>query len=144
MILPDLNLLLYAYNPYAPQHPRAAAWWESCLQGDELIGLPNEICLGFVRIATHPRLGKASVELSKARQTVDHWLELPQTRILLPAPTHFSMVMNLMESATASGGLVSDATLAAYAIHHRATLYSNDTDFARFKDLDWNNPLLEK
>jgi len=28
MILPDLNLLLYAYNPHMPQHDAARRWWE--------------------------------------------------------------------------------------------------------------------
>jgi predicted nucleic acid-binding protein len=31
--------------------------------------------------------------------------------------------------------------LAALAIEHGVTLYSTDTDFARFKALSWENPL---
>ncbi|MEM1159081.1 MAG: TA system VapC family ribonuclease toxin [Verrucomicrobiota bacterium] len=142
MILPDLNVLLYAYNPHTPQHQRAVTWWQACLNGDELIGLPNEVCLGFVRIATNQRLGKAAVGISEARAIVEQWVQQPQTRILQPAADHFTAVMDLMESAMASGALVSDAVLAAYAIANRATLYSNDADFSRFCDLDWKNPLL--
>ena len=133
MILPDLNLLLYAYNPHVPQHAKAAAWWTASLNGDELIGLPNEICLGFVRIATHARLGAAAV--------VQQWIDLPQVRILLPGPGHFKQVMDLMTGAMGSGALVSDAALAAYAIQNRATLHSNDADFSRFAGLSWKNPL---
>ena len=65
MILPDLNLLLYAYNPHEPQHAKAAVWWTTLLNGDELIGLPNEICPGFFRIATNARLRAAAVPLAK-------------------------------------------------------------------------------
>ncbi len=115
MILPDLNLLLYAYNPHVPQHAKAAAWWTASLNGDELIGLPNEICLGFVRIATHARLGAAAVPLSKAAAVVQQWIDLPQVRILLPGPGHFKQVMDLMTGAMGSGALVSDAALAASA-----------------------------
>jgi toxin-antitoxin system PIN domain toxin len=141
MILPDLNLLLYAYNPHVPQYQKAAAWWAGVMNGEELVGLPYEICLGFVRIATNNRLGAATVPLAKAREVVAGWLELPQARVLIPAPNHFEQVMNLMAAAMGSGALVSDAVLAAYAIQNRATLYSNDADFSRFAGLSWTNPL---
>lgn len=143
MILPDLNLLLYAYNPHVPQYHRAASWWSDAMNGEELIGLPNEVCLGFVRIATNSRLGAAAVPLSKARAVVDGWLRLPQVRVLVPAPNHFGKVMDLMAGAMGSGALVSDAVLAAYAIQNRASLCSNDADFSRFAGLTWRNPLVD-
>jgi predicted nucleic acid-binding protein len=71
MILPDLNLLLYAYNPHVPQHERAAAWWRGVVQREELVGLPNEVCLGFVRIATNQRLGPAAITIREAREVVE-------------------------------------------------------------------------
>jgi toxin-antitoxin system PIN domain toxin len=142
MILPDLNLLLYAYNPYVPHHGKAAAWWEAAMNGEELIGLPHEITLGFVRIATNPRLGSAAVSLERAREVVETWLALPNSRVLIPGQDHFRKVMDLMERAMGLGALVSDASLAIYAIEHRATLCTNDSDFTRFPDLSWTNPLL--
>jgi uncharacterized protein len=39
---------------------------------------------------------------------------------------------------------VTDAHLAALAIEHNATLYSNDSDFGRFSGLKWVNPLRTK
>lgn len=144
MILPDLNLLLYAYNPHVPQHARALAWWQTSLDGEELIGLPHEVTLGFVRIATHPRLGPARVPLDAARKVVESWLTLPQTRPLLPAENHTRRVLAIMAQCGVSGQLTSDASLAVYAIENRATLCSNDGDFARFPGLSWRNPLLEQ
>ena len=141
MILPDLNLLLHAYNPHVPQHARAAAWWEAAMAADELIGLPNEICLGFVRIATHPRLGAGAVPMEAASSVVRAWMALPQTRVLLPREDHVSKVLELMAETMGSGALFSDASLAVHAIRNRATLCTNDTDFARFRGLDWRNPL---
>ena len=142
MILPDLNLLLYAYNPYVPQHKTARHWWESVMNGDELLGLPLEITFGFIRVATNPRLGAARVALGEARRVVEGWLELPQARTLTPGALHFAKVMDLMSAAMASGPVISDAILAVYAIEHRARLFTNDGDFARFPGLDWKNPLL--
>ncbi len=142
MIIPDLNLLLYAYNPHIPQHEKARRWWEGTMRSDELIGLPNEICLGFVRIATHPSLGRAAVHLERARGVVEGWLGLSQVRVLIPRPNHFQSAMELLARTMGAGALVSDASLAVYAIHNRATLCSNDSDFARFPGLEWTNPLL--
>jgi toxin-antitoxin system PIN domain toxin len=141
MILPDLNLLLYAYNPHVPQHEQASEWWEAALNEGELIGLPLEIPFGFVRIATSPRLGPARVGLADARRVVEGWLGLPQVRILNPSAGHFARVMNLLAAARAEGAVLSDAILAAYAIEHRATLMTTDRDFGRFPGLAWESPL---
>lgn len=141
MILPDLNLLLYAYNAAAPQHERARTWWDGVVNGEELLGLPHEVSLGFVRIATNRRLGDAAVPLARARAVVEGWLALPQTRVLTPSAHHFGRVLDLMRHADATGAVLSDAILASYAIEHRARLCTNDPDFARFPGLEWENPL---
>ena len=143
MILPDLNLLLYAYNPHAEQHARARQWWEQTVNGKELIGLPHEVALGFVRIATNPRLGNAAVSLAAAKEVVAGWLDVPIVRVLLPRENHAEKVLALMERAGVGGQLTSDASLAVYAMDNRATLCSNDADFARFPGLSFVNPLLE-
>lgn len=142
MILPDLNLLLYAYNPHMPQHGAARRWWEGAMNGEELVGMPLEIAFGFVRVATNPRLGAARVTLIDARRVVEGWMQLPQVRTLVPGALHFNRVMELMTAAMATGPVLSDAILAAYAIEHRATLFTNDGDFARFPGLSWRNPLI--
>lgn len=41
MILPDLNLLLYAYNSHVAEHELARLWWEQVMNSDELIALPQ-------------------------------------------------------------------------------------------------------
>lgn len=144
MILPDLNLLLYAYNSHMPQHGAARHWWETAMNGNELIGLPFEVAFGFIRVATNPRLGVAKVGLKDARRVVESWLQLPQVRVLSPGALHFARVMDLMAAAMAAGPVLSDAILAAYAMEHRATLCTNDGDFARFPGLKWENPLLRE
>lgn len=141
MILPDLNLLLYAYNPHASRHTEALQWWGDVLNGAELIGLPHEILFGFVRIATNSRLGPAAVPLEAAWETVNSWTDQPHAKLLVPGPDHFAEVMVLMQKSNSSGKILSDAVLANYAIANRATLYSTDSDFSRFPDLEWVNPI---
>lgn len=141
MILPDVNLLLYAYNPHAPPHLAAKSWWQSAMDGDELIGLPHEVLFGFVRIASNPRLGAGSLEVELAEEAVGQWINLPNARILLPDAAHFARAINLLKMAEGRGALLSDAVLASYAIANRARVYSTDNDFARFPDVDWVNPI---
>lgn len=144
MILPDLNVLLYAYNPHVQQHASALRWWQKAVADPELIALPHEVLFGFIRIATNPRLGQAAVTLDAAKAVVDSWLTLSQVRVLTPTAGHYRRVMQLMERAMARGAVLSDAVLASYAIEHRATLCTNDSDFARFDGLQWHNPLLDQ
>lgn len=42
MILPDLNLLVHAYNDTSPVHDDAKAWWEA------LMGNTRPVCLAWV------------------------------------------------------------------------------------------------
>lgn len=39
------------------------------------------------------------------------------------------------------GNLVTDAQMAALAIEHGLTVCSADTDFARFTEIRWENPI---
>ena len=39
MILLDVNLLIYAYAPHSARHAAARQWWESQLNGSQMIGL---------------------------------------------------------------------------------------------------------
>jgi len=52
MIIPDINLLIYAHNDQAPQHQKAKAWWEGLLNGKMPLGLPWISNSGFIRLMT--------------------------------------------------------------------------------------------
>ncbi len=141
MILPDINLLLYAYNQDSSQYSIANSWWKEMINSQQTIILPNEILFGFIRIATNKRLGEACVSLKQAKKTVDSWLQSPNTVQIFPDHGHYDRVLNLMLRSGLEGSILSDAILASYAIPHVATLCSNDDDFSRFENLIWHNPL---
>lgn len=95
MIIPDLNLLVYAYNEDAPLHPAAKAWWEQCLSATEPVGLAWVVLLGFVRLMSSRRV---LLEPMSASEAVDHcraWLAQPSTRIVMPGPTHIDVLSEL-------------------------------------------------
>jgi predicted nucleic acid-binding protein len=69
---------------------------------------------------------------------VTHWLSAPTAWIPSPGHNHTSIVGALVTTYDIRGNL---ALLAALAIEHGLTLYSADTDFARFRELRWENPI---
>jgi toxin-antitoxin system PIN domain toxin len=140
MIIPDLNLLLYAYNAGATDHAKAKAWWEKLLRSAAPVGLPWAIVLGFVRLSTTRGVLAVPVTPADALQRVESWLQQPSISILNPGPRHLDLLRTTL-AVTAGGALTTDAHLAALAVEYQAELHSNDTDFERFPGLRWHNPL---
>jgi toxin-antitoxin system PIN domain toxin len=141
MILPDVNLLIYAYNADAPHHDAARGWWEVLMNDEEPVGLPWMTALGFVRLMTSRRVLETPLAGAAAVGHVRTWLARPNVAILEPGPQHLEIFARLIEAAGTAGNLTTDAHLAAIAIEHQAELHSNDADFARFPGLRWQNPL---
>jgi toxin-antitoxin system PIN domain toxin len=141
MILPDANLLLYAYNTDAKEHTRARRWLESVLSGTDLVGLCWQTITAFIRIGTNPRAFPKPFSISEATEIVSNWMALPSVTMLLPGERHWLILGKLLTEGQAYGPLVMDAHLAALAIEHGAILYTNDRDFSRFSGLQQLNPL---
>jgi toxin-antitoxin system PIN domain toxin len=141
MIVPDLNLLLYAYNADALEHSRAKTWWETCLSDNRTIGLPWAVIVSYLRLMTNRSVQLEPASVKEAIGHVRSWLQRPQVEILTPGPRHLDLLDSLLRDARASGNLAADAHLAALAIEHNAELHSNDADFSRFPGLRWINPL---
>lgn len=141
MIVPDINLLIYAHNEAAPQHARARRWWEACLEGNESIGLSWMGIIGFVRIASNRHVLAQPVAPALALRLVRSWLESPSAGLLVPGPRHLEILEELLGASGMSGNAATDAHFAALAIENQAELHSNDSDFSRFPGLRWRNPL---
>jgi len=139
VILPDLNLLLYAYHSAAKEHQQASRWLEESLSESNLLGLSWHTILGFLRIATTPRILSQPYELGEAVRIVDSWLSRPNVSLLHPTDRHWQILRNLLPKSRVRGSLIMDAHLAALAIEHGATLFTND--FARFPGLRVEYPL---
>jgi len=141
MILPDVNLLLFAHNELAPYHARARGWWEGLVSGDAMVALPWAVTFGFIRLATHPSVLETPLAPSAALDRVAGWLEHPNVIVLDPGPRHLAIVRGLFTATNVAGRLTTDTHLAALAIEHKGELHSADADFARFPGLRWHNPL---
>lgn len=141
MILPDINLLIYAHHPGASQHAKALAWWNECLQGPEGVALPWAVIMGFVRVTTQPRIFENPMSVEDALGRVEEWLSLPHVQVIHPGPTHWAHWSSRLKEIGTAGYLTTDAHLAALAIERGLVLHTTDADFARFSGLKWNNPL---
>ena len=142
MIVPDANLLLYAYDTTSPFHDAARIWWESCLSGSEPVGFAHPVLFAFVRVGTSARVYEHPMTLSEARSCVTSWLDREVTRILQPDSNHVHQVLDLLASAGSAGGnLLTDAQIAAIALTHRAQVHTADHDFLRFPGLNCHFPI---
>ena len=141
MIVPDVNLLLYAVISGFAQHPRAHAWWIQTINGHTRVGLTQPALFGFLRIATNARILQSPLAVKDAINYVQDWIAQPNVDLLIPGPNHLNIAFELLQNTGTAGNLTTDVQLAAYAIEHQGEMYSNDTDFARFPNLKWINPL---
>lgn len=140
-MLLDANLLLYAADRRSPFHRPAAEWLTEQLNGPRRVGLPWQSLVAFLRISTHPRASATPLDPGDAVRHVEDWLAPDVAWIPTPGARHASLLVELVTRHHLRGNLISDAHLAALAMEHGLTLCSADTDFARFPELSWNNPL---
>jgi toxin-antitoxin system PIN domain toxin len=139
--IPDVNLLVYAYDSDAPLHERARAWLEATLSGTETVGLPWVVLLGFIRLSTRRAAFETPLGVEVAVGFVEEWLDQPCASVIHPTVRHAAILGELLAPLGAGGNLTTDAHLAALAIEHGATLCSADNDFSRFPGLRWVDPL---
>lgn len=140
-MLVDANVLLYAVDTDSPFHEPAREWLEEALNGSRRVGLPWLSLTAFVRIATHPRALRDPVTPSEAWAFVEDWLDAPTSWIPAPGRAHREILGRLVRDLDLRANLVSDAVFAALCIEHGLVIVSADSDFARFTEIDWVNPV---
>jgi toxin-antitoxin system PIN domain toxin len=133
--IPDVNVLLYAYDEASPQHESAKRWLEEALSSTEPTAFPWASLLGFIRIATQPAIYPSPLSLKEALDILDEWLAHPHVAVVHPGRRHAALLREVLTSAGVAGDLTTDAHLAAIAIEHGATLATFDADFHRFAGL---------
>lgn len=140
-MLVDANILLYAVDEASDRHERAEAWLEEKLNGVRRVGLPWEALTGFVRVGTHPRALELPLTPDEAIAYVEAWLAAPAAWIPRPTDAHSEVFGSIVRRHGVTADLVPDARLVALALEHGLAVCSADTDFARFPEIEWLNPL---
>ncbi|MCG3193665.1 MAG: Ribonuclease VapC33 [Thermoanaerobaculia bacterium] len=141
MIVPDINLLLFAYFSVFPMHEAARRWWEGIAERGEPVGIAPPVLFGFVRIATNRRVFVRPMSLQQATTIVEEWLTLPSLHVLRPGPRHVKIAFDLLRTAGTTRDLTTDAQISAYALENRGIVHTVDSDFSRFPGVPLIDPL---
>lgn len=141
MILPDVNVLVYAHREDAPDHDSHRAWLEEARSSEEAFGVSDLVLSGFVRVVTNPRVFAQPSPLEVALDFADAVRSQPNAVAVAPGLRHWSIFTRLCQAAGAKGNLVADAYLAALAIEFGAEWITTDRDYSRFAGLRWRHPL---
>jgi len=140
MVLPDVNVLIYAHREDLPQHAATRAWLDGVVSGDAPYALSELVLSSFLRIVTNPRAFVGPTPIDVAVATLEHWRDRGNCVLLRPGVRHWSIFTRLCRDAGAKGNLVADAYLAALAIESGCDWITTDRGFARFPGLRWRPP----
>lgn len=142
MILPDVNVLVYAFRREAQDHERYAAWLAGVVAGEEELALADMPLIGFVRIVTNARIVPTPAPTSLALEFVARIVGARRSRWLPAGRSAWSRLADMSVVDRGLGGnLVPDAHLAALALVHGCRVATADRGFARFPGLDWYDPV---
>ena len=141
MILPDVNVLVYAHREDLPDHKRYRAWLEDVINSEAPYGISDLVLSGFIRVVTHPRIFRTPTPLRTALAFARALRERPNCVVLSPGPRHWEIFLRLLRATGARGNLVRDAYLAALAIETGSEWVTTDRGYARFPGLRWRHPL---
>jgi toxin-antitoxin system PIN domain toxin len=141
VILPDVNVLLYAFRSDAEKHAAYRTWLDGVVNGEMAYGISPQVLASVIRLATHPRIFARPSRLADALAFTSVLLEQPHCQIIQPGPRHWGIFTALCRRANAHGNLVQDAWLAALAIESGCEWITTDRDFSRFEGLRWRAPV---
>jgi hypothetical protein len=141
VLLPDVNVLIYAHRAESPEHPRYADWLRRLAGGPEPFALSELGASGFVRIVTNPRIWDEPTTIEDALEFIARLRRRSNARLLTHGPASWQLFERLCLATRARGKLVADAYHAALAIEHGCELVTADGDFSRFAGLRHRHPL---
>jgi len=141
VLLPDVNVLIYAHRLESPEHRRYADWLRRVAEGPEPFGLSELVASGFVRIVTNPKIWEEPTTPADALEFIARLRRRSNARVLVPGPSSWEIFAQLCLATQARGKLVADAYHAALAIEHGCEFVTVDGDFSRFAGLRYRHPL---
>ena len=140
MILPDVNVLVYAFRDDTQNHRLYREWLESVVNGDSAYAISPPVLSSVVRICTHRTIFPKPSQLDQALAFCRVLMDQPHCQLIHPGARHWSIFADLCGRVHAVGNLVQDAWFAALAIEHGCQWVTNDRHYARFPGLAWRPP----
>jgi uncharacterized protein len=140
MILPDVNVLIYAFRQDMPQHALCRPWLAAVISSDTRFGVSPLVLSAVVRITTNPRTYRTPSAIEEAFQFCDAILGQTHCQIVEPGERHWDIFKRLCIETDSGGPRATDAWFAALAIEWGCEWITLDRDFARFPGLQWRSP----
>jgi len=140
MILPDVNVLIYALRRDLPQHRVCRHWLASVVSGDERFGISPLVLSALVPITTNPRTFRMPSSIDEAFGFCEDLLGQPHCQVVDPGDRHWEIFKRLCVETDTRGSRVTDVWFAALAIEWGCEWITFDRDYARFPGLRWEVP----
>jgi len=144
LIVPDVNVLVYAHREDMDEHGPYREWLDWLVNAGPAYGMSEMVLSSFVRIVTNRRTFREPSETRQALASAAKLLEPPQCVPVRPGPRHWEIFDGLCRRHAVASKLVADAYLAAIVMEAGCDLATADRDFARFEGLRWQHPLAGK
>lgn len=141
MLLPDVNVLVYAARVESPRHPEYRVWLHDLVNGASDFAMSDSVLAAFLRVVTNPRVFRTPTPVSVAVEFVEGIADSQCCRLLRPGTRHLGIFLDLCRSLRLGGNDIPDAYLAALAIESGSEWVTTDRGFARFPALRWRHPL---
>lgn len=140
MILPDVNVLIYAFRRDVPQYNVCNPWLTNVVENDSLFGLSPLTLGALVRVTTNSRSYREPSTLAEAFTFCNYLREQPNCQLVEPGERHWDIFQRLCIETNTRGPRVTDAWFAALAIEWGCEWVTMDRDYARFPGLKWSVP----
>jgi toxin-antitoxin system PIN domain toxin len=140
VILPDVNVLVYAFRQDVPHHTLCRAWLTGVVASDGRFGVSPLVLSAVVRVTTNPRAYRTPSTLEEAFRFCAYLRQQPNCQIVEPGARHWDIFKRLCTETETRGPRVTDAWFAALAIESGCEWITFDRDFARFPGLKWQVP----
>lgn len=142
MLLPDVNILIYAFRSDTPHHSVCRRWLNNLIEGEAAFGIAPTALAAVVRIVTNHKIFSLASALEEAFGFCSDLRDQPHCQIVEPGDRHWDIFERLCIASDTRGSRVSDAWFAALSIEWGCTWVTMDRDYARFPGLDWRAPEL--
>jgi toxin-antitoxin system PIN domain toxin len=140
MILPDVNVLIYAFRQDVPQHAACRPWLNGVVAGNARFAVSHRTLSAVVRITTSRRAYREPNTLEQAFAFCQNLLGQPHCQVVEPGERHWDIFRHLCVETDTRGARVTQAWFAALAIEWGCEWITLDRDFARFPGLKWSTP----
>ena len=135
MLCVDVNVLVDAFRPDAPDHASVRGWLDAARRGPERVIVLPEVASSFVRITTNRRIWRLPSPTADALAFVDALTRSPAVDVRHAGPRQWELLAALVTDLGLTGDDVPDAYLAAAALDLGCTFVTSDRGFARFPQL---------